>query len=161
MTHDRVIRACWAAGSAFVAAALSICALNTSSPFERGWWLASYLFLVGGAAQVLLVGGQFVIAARRQAAVPARALIWTQFALWNIGTVAVAGADVAQIVPGVAAGSAILIIAVILFHAGLRQIGQTARRRTRALEHGYITLLALLTASVVLGTFLACAAPGR
>ena len=108
-----------------------------------------------------LVGGQFVVAARRQAAASTRALTWTQFALWNIGTVAVAGADMAQVVPGVVAGSAILIVALALFHAGLRQIGHTACRRSRALEHGYLTLLALLIACVVLGTFLASAAPGR
>jgi hypothetical protein len=105
-------------------------------PFERGWWPAAYLFLVGGGSQLLLGGGQFVVAARRHSAAPARALSWTQLALWNSGTAAVAGADMAHVLPGVAVGSAILIIALVLFRAGLRQTGRTARRRSAALEHG-------------------------
>ena len=38
-----MLRAYWAAGAGFVAAALVVGGLNVASPFERGWWLASYL----------------------------------------------------------------------------------------------------------------------
>ena len=84
MTGDRAVRACCAASAAFVAAALVVGALNALSPFERGWWLASYLLLVGGASQLLLGGGQFVVAAGRRAVPPARSLSWTQLALWKV-----------------------------------------------------------------------------
>jgi len=155
VTGDRAVRACCAASAAFVAAALVVGALNALSPFERGWWLASYLLLVGGASQLLLGGGQFVVAAGRRAVPPARSLSWTQLALWNVGTAAVAVADMARVLPGVAAGGAILIVALALFLAGLRQIGRTARRRTAAVERGYVALLTVLAGCVVLGTFLA------
>jgi hypothetical protein len=66
VTGDRVVRASCAAAAAFVAAALVVGALNALSPFER-CWLASCLLLVGGASQVLLGGGQFLVAAERRA----------------------------------------------------------------------------------------------
>jgi hypothetical protein len=144
-----------------VAAAVVVGGLNAASPFERGWWLASYLFLVGGVSQLLLGRGQYMVAAGRRAALPAPGFSWTQLALWNIGTVAVAVADMARVMPGVAAGSAILIVALALFLAGLRRIRQTASRGTAALEGGYVTLVVVLAGFVVLGTFLAGAAPGQ
>jgi hypothetical protein len=156
-----VLRAYWAAAAGFVAAAAVVGGLNAASPFERGWWLASYLLLVGGLSQVLLGGGQHLVAAGRHAAPPSRGLSWSQFALWNIGTTAVAVADMARVMPGVAAGSALLIVSLTLFVAGLRRIGKTARSRTRALEGGYVALLLVLAGCVVLGTFLAGAAPGQ
>ena len=100
-----------AAAAGFLLAAVVMVALNAVSPFERGWWLASYLFLVGGVSQVLLGGGQYMVATGRHAAPPARRLSWAQLALWNIGTVTVAGADMARVMPGVTAGSAILVVA--------------------------------------------------
>ena len=154
-----MLRAYWAASAGFVAAAVVVGGLNAASPFERGWWLASYLFLVGGVSQLLLGGGQYMVAAGRHAAVPARSVSWTQLALWNIGTAAVAVADMVRVMPGVAAGSAILIFALVLFLAGLRRIRRTARRGTAALEGGYLALVVVLAGCVVLGTFLAGAAP--
>jgi hypothetical protein len=159
MSGGRVLRAYSVASAGFVAAAVVVGGLNAASPFERGWWLASYLFLVGGVSQLLLGGGQYMVAAARHAAAPARRVSWTQLALWNIGTAAVAVADMARVMAGVAAGSAILIIALVLFLAGLRRIRRTARRGTGALEGGYLTLVVVLAGCVVLGTFLAGAAP--
>ena len=97
----------------------------------------------------------------RRAVWPSRSLSWTQLALWNIGTAAVAVAERPRVLPGVAAGAAILIVALVLFLEGLRQIGRTARRRTAALERGYLALLAGLAGCVVLGTFLTGDAPGQ
>jgi hypothetical protein len=161
VSGGRVLRAYWAASAGFVVAAVVVGGLNAASPFERGWWLASYLFLVGGVSQLLLGGGQYMVAAGRHAAVPARGVSWAQLALWNIGTAAVAVADMARVTPGVAAGSAILIVALVLFLAGLRRIRRTPRAGTAALEGGYLTLVVVLAGCVVLGTFLAGAAPSR
>jgi hypothetical protein len=161
LSGGRVLGAYWVAGAGFVAAAAAVGGLNAASPFERGWWLASYLLLVGGVSQVLLGGGQHIVAAGRHAAAPSRGLSWAQFVLWNVGTTTVAVADMARVMPGVAAGSALLIVSLALFVAGLRRIGRTARSRTRALERGYVALLVVLAGCVVLGIFLAGAAPGQ
>jgi hypothetical protein len=161
VSGGRVIRAYWGAAAGFVAAAGVVGGLNAASPFERGWWLASYLFLVGGLSQVLLGGGQYMVAAGRHAALPAHGLSWAQLVLWNIGTATVAVADMARVMPGVAAGSAILIVSLALFLAGLRRITRTSPGRTAALEGGYLVLLVVLTGCVVLGTFLAGAVPGQ
>jgi hypothetical protein len=161
VTAGCVLGAYWGAAAGFVAAAVVVGGLNAASPFERGWWLASYLLLVGGVSQLLLGGGQRMVAAGRHATPPARGLSWAQLVLWNIGTAAVAVSDVARVMPGVAAGSAILIVALALFLAGLRRITRTARGRTAALEGGYLTLLVVLAGCVVLGTLLAGAVPGQ
>jgi hypothetical protein len=41
MSGGLVLRAYWAAAAAFVSAAAVVGGLNATSPFERGWWLAS------------------------------------------------------------------------------------------------------------------------
>jgi hypothetical protein len=90
-------RASRVAGVIFAAAALAVVVLNVLWPFERGWWLATYLFLVGCCSQVLLGAGQVVPATRR-------ATPWTALALWNLGTATVALADMGGGLVGVAAG---------------------------------------------------------
>ena len=103
-----------------------------------------------------------MVAAVRHAAPPARGLSWAQLALWNIGTAVVADADMARVMPRVAARSVMLIVALALCLAGLRRIGRTARGRTSSCPEGsYSTLLAVPPGCVVLGTFLAGAAPGQ
>lgn len=149
------LRACCAASVTFAATGVLVAGVNVVSPFERGWWLAAYLLLVGGASQLLLGGGQYLVAARRRAAQPHHVLLWTQLALWNAGTATVATADMARVLPAVAAGSASLMAALALFLVGLRAVGGVAGRRALALEHAYMALLLILAACVVVGTFLA------
>jgi hypothetical protein len=153
---NRILRVCCGASTTFVVAAVVIGASNIVSPFERGWWLATYLFLVGGASQLLLVGGQLVVIGRRGTSRPPRALAWTQLALWNIGTAAVAVTDMVRALVGVAIGSGILVTALVLFLAGLRRVEPP---RTATLERSYLMLLIFLAGCVVVGTFLAAAAP--
>jgi len=98
------------AGSAvFVIAAAVVGTANLQMPFERGWWLTAYLFLVGGLAQLLLARGQDALTTAPHA--PSAAHVWAQWALWNTGTAVVAVAEMAQVMPAVDVGSAAMLIA--------------------------------------------------
>ena len=67
----------------------------------------------------------------------------------------------AQVMAGVDIGSAALILALRLFLCGARGARAGAHRQGAALARAYITLLALLSRSVVLATFLAGAIHGE
>jgi hypothetical protein len=148
-----------ATSAAFVIAAVVVGAANVVSPFERGWWLTAYLFLVGGLAQLLLVRGQEALTTGPHH--PSAFLVWVQWGLWNLGTAVVAVADMAQVMAAVDVGSVVLLVALVLFHLGARRPGATAGRHASALGCGYTALLVVLGSCVLLGTFFAGALPGQ
>jgi hypothetical protein len=159
VSRHRARLAASASSAAFVIAAAVVGAGNLVTPFERGWWLTAYLFLVGGLAQLLLIRGQEALTANSPE--PPAPLLWTQWALWNVGTATVAVADIAQVMEGVDAGSAALLLALVLYQVGARRGQPKSHRRASPLRHGYPALLVLLGGSVLLGTFLAGALPGQ
>jgi hypothetical protein len=145
--------------AAFVVAAATVGTANLVAPFERGWWLTAYLFLVGGLAQLLLIRGQDTLTAGSRQ--PPASLAWAQWALWNAGTASVAVADMAHVMAGVDAGSVALLLALVLYRIGSRRPERTSSRHASALQRGYAALLVVLGGSVLLGTFLAGALPGQ
>lgn len=159
VTRDRAQGAAGASSAVFVIAAAVVGTAHVVAPFERGWWLTAYLFLVGGLAQLLLVRGQDALATGPHA--HAALLIWAQWGLWNTGTAIVAVADLAQVMSAVDAGSVALLIALVLYHVGARRPGATPGRHASALGCGYTVLLVVLGSSVLLGTYLAGALPGQ
>ena len=74
-----------AAGAMIVVGGL-VAAINSAAPFAHGSWLAAYLVLVGGVAQLLLGVGCLGLPAPRLSARLRR----TQLGLWNVGNAAVA-----------------------------------------------------------------------
>jgi hypothetical protein len=158
VTSERAQGAASASSAAFVIAATVVGAANVVAPFERGWWLTAYLFLVGGLAQLLLVRGQESLTGPHR---PSAFLAWAQWGLWNLGTAIVAVADMAQVMAAVDAGSVALLIALVLYHLGARRPGATPGRHASALGCGYTALLVALGSCVLLGTFLASALPGQ
>ena len=94
MNRHRAQLAASASSAGFVIAAAVVGTANVLAPFERGWWLTAYLFLVGGLAQLLLIRGQDALTAGRRE--PPASLVWMQWGLWNAGTAIVAVADMAH-----------------------------------------------------------------
>ena len=159
MSRHRARLAGSASSAAFVIAAAVVGMGNAVAPFERGWWLTAYLFLVGGLAQLLLIRGQDVLTAGPRE--PPASLIWAQWGLWNAGTAIVAVADMAQIMAGVDAGSVALLLALVLYQVGARRGRAKPDRQASALGYGYAALGVVLGGSVLFGTFLAGALPGQ
>ncbi|MBS1862402.1 MAG: hypothetical protein JSS68_11905 [Actinobacteria bacterium] len=139
------------AGSLIVAGGL-VAAVNSATPFAHGSWLAAYLVLVGGVAQLALGLGPLLLPAPNFSARLGRA----QLALWNGGTAIVA--------IGVLTGaSAVVVIGSVLVLAAL---GCFARSAGPAREPGhgrvlaYRLVIAVLAISVVVGIALAGSSPG-
>lgn len=139
-------------GGSLIVAGGVVAAVNSAAPFAHGSWLAAYLVLVGGTAQILLAGGRaaLVSGADRPGGLRLRLL------LWNFGSLAVPAGVLADTAGWVTAGSVALLLALALF----AQAGLTAGRARRRGRIAYLALVVGLAASVVVGSALADAAPG-
>jgi hypothetical protein len=120
----------------------------------------SYLILVGGLSQLLLGSGLIALARRSAARSSGAIATRAQLLLWNTGTVTVAAADLGEAHGGHLAASVVLSRALVLITIALRRVKVTARRPPRRWVRGYVLLLTVLGASVLIGTGLAGALPG-
>lgn len=136
---DRAPFAAAAPGAALVVAGGLVAAANSATPFAHGSWLAAYLVLVGGVAQVALCLGA-----------PAPAGLRARMLLWNAGTILVPAGVLSGLLGLVAAGSAALLVALASFASASHRTG---RRGASVLA--YRGLLAALALSVAVGVALA------
>ena len=140
-----------AAGTLIIAGGI-VAAVNSAAPFDHGSWLAAYLVLVGGVAQLLLAAGRLAVGADE----PTSRLARTQLVLWNVGGLAVAAGVLVDAALAVSSGSVSLLVALTLFATGARR----AKRRATARRVAYYAVILALAASVVVGSALADAPPG-
>jgi hypothetical protein len=126
-----------------------VAAVNSAAPFAHGSWLAAYLVLVGGVAQIALGAGAAALAPGDRSARLAPA----QLLLWNVGSIAVPGGVLAGERVLVALGSIALLAALAAFAASVRGTRAGAGRT------GYQLLIAALVISVLVGSTLGDAAP--
>lgn len=152
-------RAATLLAAAFAVAAGVCAAVRAADPFDHGWWLVAYLFLVGGLAQLLLTAGRDLTVERLGAADPRRRWRWWELGLWNVGTIAVPAGVLTGSEGPVVVGSVLLLAALGLFTGGLRASVRSARQAARRWTISYHVLVAGLAASVVVGTGLAGALP--
>jgi hypothetical protein len=146
---------------AFAGAAGIIAVAVTLAPIDKGWWLVAYLALVGGLSQSLLGTGLSFLAIRTGARRPAESTTWSQVALWNMGVVMVAVADLTAVSVGVLLGSVVLLAALGSFAVALRRTSATAVSPMPVAVIVYGLLIVFLVGSVVVGTGLADALPGQ
>lgn len=148
----------------FLVAAAAVAAVRVTTPIDRGWWLVAYLSLVGGIAQLMLGPGLLALARRRSAPAPPVGALVIRLLSWNAGTLLVAAANLAGVMVGVVAGSALLLAALALFAGDLRILGAAAHDVTAHdaaasvtswWVRGYAFLLVFLAVSVAVGTALA------
>jgi hypothetical protein len=121
---------------------------------DHGWWLASFLVLVGGIAQVLLGSGQRAVAQPRSLAQARRAMIW-QASLWNAGTPLVPLGVMTDVRLPVVAGSGALMAALARLAVALRHADPPLGERVERLRASFVSLLVFLAVSVLVGTILA------
>lgn len=140
--ENNVLRFAASAGALIVAGGL-VAAVNSASPFAHGSWLAAYLVLVGGAAQVAL--GLAPVAL--PVAPPSSRLVRAQLVLWNSGALIVPAGVLGDSLALVATGSASLLAALCCFVAGARPTGAAGPGGVFA----YRALAVVLGISVVVG----------
>lgn len=139
-------------GGTMVVAGGLVAAVNSAAPFERGSWLAAYLVLVGGVAQIALAAGRaaFQDPARFSSSGGSALLL-----LWNLGSLAVPAGVLAGAAALVTVGSAALLAAL----AGFAAAGRSAPRSRRRVLAAYRVLILGLAVSVAIGMALAEAPP--
>ena len=139
------------AGVLIVAGGL-VAAVNSAAPFDHGSWLAAYLVLVGGVAQLVLSAGGLAL----PAPVCSTWLRRAQLALWNVGIAIVAVGVFTDLPDVVVAGSVVVLGALAAFAYGAGPTRPQAAGRVTL----YRLVVIVLAISVVIGSVLAGAAPG-
>jgi hypothetical protein len=138
-------------GALLIVAGGLVAAVNAATPFAHGSWLAAYLVLVGGVAQIALGVGRLGL----PAPAPSTQHWRLQITGWNVGNAAVATGVLAGSTVVVVAGSVPLLLTLGGFAAGTPAAWSHAPRRTLA----YDAFALMLAISVVIGCVLADAAP--
>lgn len=139
------------AGSLIVAGGL-VAAINSATPFAHGSWLAAYLVLVGGVAQLALGLGPLLLPAPTFS----RPLGRAQLALWNAGTAIVAVGVFTDASAVVVVGSVLVLGALGCFARNAGPAREPGRGRVLA----YRLVIAVLAVSVVVGIVLSGGSPG-
>lgn len=143
--HWRAMRDFVLVGTAAVVAGGLVSAVTGPTGFADGSWVAAYLVLVAGVAQVGLGGGQALlgdrmVSGRRRG---------TQLLTYNAANLAVLAGTLTGSVVVVAAGGGLLLISLALFLTAVR------RSRTHPWYLAFYRLvIALLVVSVPVGVLL-------
>ncbi len=103
-------------GAVAVVAGGAVAAVTRPTGFELGPWLAAFLVLVGGVAQIALGAGQAWVADR----VPASATVRSELAVWNVGLAATMAGSLLPAPLLTALGAVAVLIALALFLSATR-----------------------------------------
>jgi hypothetical protein len=139
------------AGGLIIAGGL-VAAVNSATPFAHGSWLAAYLVLVGGVAQLALGAAPLVLPAPVRSTWLRRA----QLALWNAGIAIVAVGVFVDALAVVVAGSVVVLAALAAFAYG----GGPSRPPAAVRVVLYRLVILALAVSVAIGGVLAGTSPG-
>lgn len=146
MLSEEDLRARWRSASAFVYIGVAsvvagglVAAVTRPAGLAHGPWLAAYLVLVSGVAQVGLGAGQAWLAKTA----PPGGTTGAELLLWNGGNLAVVAGTLVATPPIVDVGGLALLAALVLFLAGVR--------RARRADNGLLLVYRLLTLVVALG----------
>jgi hypothetical protein len=149
---DRELIACAGIGGSLIVAGGLVAAVDSAAPFAHGSWLAAYLVLVGGVAQLALGLGPLLLPAPTFS----RSLGRAQLALWNAGTAIVAVGVLTDASAVVVIGSVLVLAALGCFARGAGPAREPGRGRVLA----YRLVIAVLAVSVVIGIALSGGSPG-
>jgi hypothetical protein len=147
VTRWAAIRAAVVIASFLVVMGGVVAAVTRPFELDVGPWLAAYLVLVGGVAQVALGLGQAWIAA----VVPGRRLVQAESMTWNLGVAAVIVGTLATAPAAMTLGGVSLAVGLGLFLGGVRRI-RSAPSWVVVLYRGVI---AILLVSIPVGVGLA------
>lgn len=136
----------WALGWAGIFAGGLVAAVADPLDVYRGSWMAAYLVLVVGAAQVMMSW------ARRQWGTSRAVAGWAQCAAWNIGSVGVIAGTLADTSLIVFVSSAVLVAALVIASLDTRSARTTSGDTLRLLA--YRALLVILAVSIPVGMVL-------
>lgn len=134
-------------GTTCITAGGVVAAVSRPTDFGNGPWLAAYLVLVAGVAQVALGAGQAWLAAD----VPSPRLVRWQLSTWNLGAAGVVVGTLVAVPLLTSIGGAVTIVALVLFLAGVRRTGLVPRWVPMA----YRAVVAIVLVSIPIGLTMA------
>ncbi|MEP6796575.1 MAG: hypothetical protein ABI890_00445, partial [Lapillicoccus sp.] len=143
-------------GTACVVAGGLVAAVTATAPSEHRSWLAAYLVLVAGVAQVALALGQAVLAPHP----PSARTLAVEMAAWNLGNVAVMAGTLAGLTMLVDVGGALLVLSLAMLGAAVRGTGRPVGRAHHWSVLAFQILVVSLLASIAVGLWLARAHAG-
>ena len=123
-----------------------VAAITRPTGFASGPWVAAYLVLVAGVAQVGLGAGQSLLSAQPPTS---RTTAW-ELVAWNVGNGAVLAGTLASTPPAVAVGGMALFAALAMVLRGVRR----PRRGGRGWLVGYRLLAGAIAVSIPVGVVL-------
>lgn len=137
----------FAVGTASIVAGGLVAAVTRPTHFELGPWVAAFLVLVVGVAQIALGAGQAWLADRQ----PSSAVIGIELLTWNVGA---AGTLVGQLieVPILTTTGAVATIVAVAFFL---QATNTSKSGPRRALRTYRAVAAIILVSTPIGVFLA------
>jgi hypothetical protein len=135
-----------AVGLGCIVAGGLVAAVTAPTGFPAGSWVAAYLVLVAGVAQIGLGAGQSLFAVR----VPSPPVVVSELLAWNVGSAAVITGTLIGSALVVGVGGLGLAVALGLFLYAVRR----SRRGRRWQLMLYRALTALLAVSIPVGLFL-------
>lgn len=138
--------AMWALGWAGIFTGGLVAAVTDPLDVYRGSWMAAFLVLVVGAAQVMMSW------ARRHWGTSRAAAGWAQCAAWNIGSAGVIAGTLAETSLVVFVSSAVLVAALVIASLDTRSARNTSGDALRLLA--YRALLLILAVSIPVGMVL-------
>ena len=133
-------------GLAVIAGGL-VAAVSRPTHFGTGPWLAAYLVLVVGVAQIALGVGQAWLTA---VASPG-SLLWAEAATWNLGAAGVVAGTLLDAPVLTTIGGIITLVALVLFLVGVRQ----TRPVPTWVRRGYQGIVVFVLLSIPVGLTLA------
>jgi hypothetical protein len=134
-------------GAASITAGGVVAAVSRPTDFGNGPWLAAYLVLVVGVAQIALGAGQ----AWLDANVPAVRLVRQELLSWNVGATGVVVGTLTAVPLVTSVGGAISVVALVLFLAGVRRAGAVPAWALVA----YRSIVTFVLLSIPVGLFMA------
>lgn len=141
-----------AVGSFCIVVGGLVAAVTGPTGFEDGSWVAAYLVLVGGVAQITLGVGQQLVGA----SAPRPGVLWTELVGWNVGMVATVGGTLASeplltTVGGIA--TAVALVSFLTVRTG--RPSKTRIRQADVVNIGYRGMAAFVLVSIPVGVSLA------
>ncbi len=134
-----------------IVAAGVVAAAIAYAPTQHLIWMVAYLVLVVGVMQWVFGAGQAWLAPEA----PSRAVVWSQWSLFNVGSACVIGGTLVNRTGVVAAGVVLFVLAMVAFFLGVR------RSRHRGWGVAYHVLLALIGLSACIGMVISATSGGR
>jgi hypothetical protein len=147
---DRLV-ACWPVarpfvviGAACIVAGGIVAALSRPTGFDLGPWLAAFLVLVGGVAQIALGGGQAWLAV--EPPTPRRVAI--EAATWNVGLAVTIVGSLAGVPVVTTLGGIAVLGSLALFLDAVRHAGATSRAPLARKLYTAVTAVVLVSTPI-------------